>query len=313
MLLEYQILLAVALDLAFGDPRWFPHPVKYIGRFALWIEPFCRRAFNNPRIAGVVEAFAVVGCTVVFGYGLLWGADVMHPLVGDLVRILILYTCLAARDLLKHSTDVRSALEAGDLTEAARRVGMICGRDTDRLDEPGIIRATVESVAENLADGVTAPLFYAAIGGPLGILAYKAVSTLDSTFGYENEEYARFGWASARLDDLANFLPARLTALLVPLAALIVGLRPISSLQVFVRDRLKHPSPNSGHTESAFAGALGIRLGGLSYYGGVPSFKEQLGDPVFREESRHIQQANVLMVATSALMLLFLLCVRAIV
>jgi adenosylcobinamide-phosphate synthase len=187
---------------------------------------------------------------------------------------------------------------------------MICGRDTDRLDEDGIIRATVESVAENTVDGVTAPLFYAVILGPVGLMLYKAINTLDSTFGYRNERYELFGWASAKLDDLANYIPSRITGLLIPVAAFLLGLRWQDSYRVFLRDRGKHPSPNAGQTEAAFAGALGLQLGGLSYYGGKASEKPTLGDPVNRPVFYHIRYANLLMIVTSALFLLLALGVR---
>ena len=311
--LECQILLAVVLDLLVGDPRWLPHPVKWIGGLALRLELPARRIWKDQRLAGIMVAGFVIALTAAAGYGLIFTARAVHPLVGGVVGTLILYSGIAVRDMIKHSTDVQRALESRNMPEAATRVGMICGRDTDRLDEAGMVRATVESVAENMVDGVTAPLFFATLGGPVGMLIYKAVSTLDSTFGYKSERYAQFGWASARLDDALNFIPARCTALLVPVAALILGLRPSSSMRIFLRDRLKHPSPNSGHTEAAFAGALGIRLGGLGYYGGTPSLKPTLGDPLCLEEPQHIRTANVLMLATSALALALLLGIRAVV
>ena len=310
MPLEYQIILAVALDLLIGDPRWLPHPVKYIGGFAAWMESPASRICRDRRIAGVMTLVVVVIATALAAYGLILAARLVHPVVGDIVGILLLYSGIAARDLIDHSTAVERALRSGDLQQAARNVRMICGRDTDRLDRGGVIRATVESVAENAVDGVTAPLFFAALGGPAAMLAYKAVNTLDSQFGYKNERYAEFGWASARVDDLLNFVPARLTAVFVPLAALLLWLRPEYCVRILRRDRLKHPSPNSGHTEAAFAGALGIRLGGLSYYGGVPSQKPTLGDPVCVEEPEHIRIANRLMLVTSGLVMVFLLVVR---
>ena len=187
---------------------------------------------------------------------------------------------------------------------------MICGRDTEQLDESGIARATVESVAENMVDGVIAPLFFAAIGGAVGIMAYKAINTLDSTFGYKNDRYLEFGWASAKLDDIAGFIPARLTALLVPAAAILLRLSPAHSLRVFVRDRLKHPSPNAGQAEAAVAGALGIQLGGLSYYSGVPSDKPQLGDPLASAGPEHIVRANSLLLMTLGLAMALLLGAR---
>ncbi|MBI5571219.1 MAG: cobalamin biosynthesis protein CobD [Desulfomonile tiedjei] len=310
MQLEYQILLAVTLDLLLGDPRWFPHPVRLIGRFALFLEQPLRRGFHSARSAGICAAAVVVGAAACVTYALVRVSGHLHPWFGDAMSILVMYTGLAARDLLRHSTEVWRALEAEDLVEARVRVGMICGRDTDRLDESGTARATVESVAENMVDGVTAPLFWAAVGGPVGIMAYKAVSTLDSTFGYKNERYREFGWASARLDDLAAFVPSRLTAIFVPVAALILGLRPMSSVRIFLRDRNKHPSPNAGQSEAAVAGALGVQLGGTSFYEGVPSHKEYLGDPIEPLTAAQIRATNALMVTTGLLVLAALIGLR---
>ncbi|MDQ7782655.1 MAG: adenosylcobinamide-phosphate synthase CbiB [Desulfomonilaceae bacterium] len=311
MRLEYQIVIAFALDMLIGDPRRIPHPVRLIGRMAERLESPLRRNFADPKTAGVLAAVLVIGITASATALILLGAYAVHEIVGTVVSILLLYTGLAARDMIDHSSDVQRALESGDRAEAALRVGMICGRDTDRLDEPGMVRATVESVAENVVDGVTAPLFFAALGGPIGIMIYKAINTLDSTFGYKNEKYIRFGWASARLDDIANFVPARVTACLVPIAAFFLGMRPAASLTVYLRDRHKHPSPNSGHTEAAFAGALGMVLGGLGYYGGVPSQKPTLGDPIVPASSSCIGRANRLMVVTVILVLAVYLAVRA--
>jgi adenosylcobinamide-phosphate synthase len=310
MRLEYQILLAVLLDLMVGDPRWLPHPVKLIGRLAISLEHPLRRSFRAPRIAGTVACVTVVCATIVVTWSLVRAANYVHPLVGATVGVIIMYTGIAARDLARHSSAVWRALARGDIEGARIRVGMICGRDADRLDEAAAVRATVESVAENVVDGVTAPLFFAALAGPAGIMAYKAVSTLDSTFGYKSEEYREFGWASARLDDVAAFVPSRLTALLVPVAASILSLRARDSWRIFLRDRTRHPSPNAGHCESAFAGALGVQLGGLSYYRGEPSHKPTLGDPRTEPEPKHIRRANALMLVTSVLFLAGLLSVR---
>lgn len=313
MPLEYQILLAVIVDQLVGDPRWFPHPVKGIGRLAMWLESPMRRYFANQRLAGTFTVGAVLAATISVVGVLLWGAGRIHPLVGDAVSILIIYSGIAARDLVKHSTEVRRAVDIQDLNLARARVSMICGRDTDRLDEGGIVRATVESVAENMVDGVTAPLFFACIGGPVGIMLYKAVNTLDSTFGYKNERYARFGWASAKLDDVANYVPSRLTGLLVPAGAWILGMRAVGSWKIFLRDRKKHPSPNASLTEAAVAGALGVQLGGLSYYGGLPSEKPTLGDACESPVADHIARANRLMLVTSGLFLGFMIVLRLII
>ncbi len=309
--LEYQILAAVVLDLLAGDPRWLPHPVRLIGWVAMAFERPTRWAFRHPRLAGVVTALGVIGLSGAAAYGLLYGARLIHPLAADLLVIVLIYTCLAARDLAAHSRAVFRALADEDLPEARRRVGLIVGRDTDPLDEAGVARATVESVAENLVDGVTAPLLFATLLGPVGAIVYKAINTLDSTFGYKNERYLQFGWASARIDDVANYVPARLTAPLVVVAAWLLRERPGQSWHILRRDGHKHTSPNAGQTEAAMAGALGIQLGGPSLYFGSVIEKPTLGDPSVETNRTHIRRANALMYATSALFAVGCLGLRA--
>ncbi len=310
MALEFQIAAAMVLDLLFGDPRWLPHPVKFMGRFAITIEGPLRKAVPFERLAGCLAVVAVVGVTGVTAWLVLRGAALVHPACADVVGVLMLYTTLAARDLVKHSGDVYRALRAENLPEARERVGMLVGRDTADLDESEVSRAAVESVAENTVDGVTAPLLFAVLGGPVAAMAYKAVNTLDSTFGYRNERYLRFGWAAARLDDVANFVPARLTALLMPVAALLAGLSPLQCVRVFLRDRRRHPSPNGGQVEAAVAGALRVQLGGLNYYFGEPSSRPTMGEQHETLSARHILATNRLMAVTYFLAAVLGLCAR---
>lgn len=293
--LYQQILLAMLLDLLLGDPRWLPHPVQGIGWLAQRAEAPLRRLILNPKLAGIAAVVWVVGSTTLIGFGLLKGAALLHPLAGDLASILLLYTCFATRSLHDHALAVYRPLKANNLPEARQRVSWLVGRDTEQLDEGEVTRAAVESVAENTVDGCTAPLLFACLGGPLGALAYKAISTLDSTFGYKNERYLQFGWASARLDDLANLLPARLTALLVIPAALLLRLHAGNAWRIFRRDRHNHPSPNGGQIEAAVAGALEVRLGGVNSYFGQPSTRPFMGDPLQPLQARHILQAVQLM------------------
>ena len=293
--LYQQILLAILLDMLLGDPRWLPHPVQGIGWLAQRAEAPLRRLIPNSKLAGLVAVVWVVGSTVLVGFGLLKGAALLHPLVGNLVAILLLYTCFATRSLHDHALAVYRPLMAGNLPEARQRVSWLVGRDTEQLDEGEITRAAVESVAENTVDGCTAPLLFACLTGPLGALAYKAISTLDSTFGYKNERYLQFGWASARLDDLANLIPSRMTALLTVAAAFLLRLQAGNAWRIFLRDRHNHPSPNGGQIESAVAGALGVRLGGVNSYFGKPSTRPFMGDPLLPLAAGHILQAVRLM------------------
>ena len=310
MRLEYQILAAILLDILAGDPPWLPHPVKLIGRFASFLETPLRKIFPNPRVAGAMAVLIVLIVTGLVTYAVIFSAGLLHPLVADIVSIVLLYTTFAARDLARHSLNVYRGLKAGNLEEAREKVSLLVGRDTDILDEAGIVRATVESVAENTVDGVTAPLFFAFLAGPAGAMLYKAVNTLDSTFGYKNERYREFGWASARLDDLTNYIPARLTAMIIPVAAVTLKLSPLDSLRILLRDGNKHPSPNSGLTEAAVAGALNVQLGGVNYYFGQPSLRPTLGDPVRELRKNDILRANALMFVTLILATIIFLAVR---
>lgn len=310
MNLAYEIVAAMALDLAIGDPRWLPHSVRGIGWLAQGLEGLTRRCFPWPRLAGLVTAVLVVGVTGLCAYGVVALAARWNPLAGAIVSILLIYTTIAARDLCRHSRAVYRALAEGDLVEARRCVGMIVGRDTEHLDETEVTRAAVESVAESIVDGVTAPLFFAVVAGPVGAMVYRAINTLDSTFGYTNERYREFGWASARLDDAANFIPSRLTAPLVCLAAAFLRMHPAASWRILLRDARNHSSPNSGLAEAAVAGALGVRLGGLNDYFGRPSQKPAIGDATRELAKEHILHANALMLVTSLLFLAMCLGLR---
>ncbi|MBI1987793.1 MAG: cobalamin biosynthesis protein CobD [Nitrospinae bacterium] len=302
--LPLSILLAYLLDLLLGDPRWLPHPVRGIGWAIRQLEALLRASRLNERLAGVLLTVTVVGGAYVLTWGLLRWAEVVHPALGFALSTLLIYTSLAAKSLCQESMRVARLLENGALEEGRRQVGGLVGRDTQALDEREVTRATIETVAENLVDGVISPLFYAFLGGAPLALAYKAVNTLDSMVGYKNPRYLRLGWASARLDDLANYLPARLAAGLLPLAALLCRQDMRGCWAAIRRDGRKNPSPNSGLSEAGVAGALGIQLGGVNYYGGAPSPKPLIGPRRKPLEVGDIGKANRLMLATSLLGLL---------
>jgi len=303
------VVLAVLLDLALGDPRWLPHPVVAIGKLAQGVEAPLRQRFSD-RNAGVLAVIVVISITVLVVTTCWWGASLIHPLLGDLVSIALIYTALAMQSLRGHAMAVFRPLIAGDLVSARTQVQMLVGRDTDHLDEAEITRATVESVAENTVDGVTSPLIFALLAGAPGVFFYKAVNTLDSTFGYKNERYFHFGWASAKFDDLVNFLPARVSALIVPFSAALTGLEGKKAWQIFMRDRHNHPSPNGGQIESAMAGAMNLRLGGENSYFGEKSFRPYMGDAGQPLKAEHILQVVRLMMVTSLLVLVVGLLVR---
>lgn len=293
---------AFLLDLLLGDPQWFPHPVRLVGKLATGAERLFRgMAFLPLRMAGALTAATVITATVVTVLALVVAAFLLHPLAGVVASVLLLYFAIAPRDLYDHAAAVRDALLAGDLELARRSVAMMVGRDTSTLDEEGVARAAVESVAENTSDGVTAPLFYGILFGPAGAWLYKASNTLDSMFGYRNERYREFGWASARFDDLLNFLPARLTVLAVAGAAFILRLDPAAAFRSVMEGARRHESPNAGYPESAFAGALGVTLGGERSYGGVTKTVPTLGIREGAMEAATISRAMRLMYVASAI------------
>jgi adenosylcobinamide-phosphate synthase len=290
------------LDQAFGDPPWLPHPVRWVGRLVRLLEPPLRWLLPE-RLGGVVLLLLVAGATGTAAWGALELAGRWHPSARLAVALLLTYYGLAARSLARETLAVLRPCREGDWPRARERLGRIVGRDTAELPPEAIYRACVETVAENTSDGVVAPLVYAALAGPVGLWVYKAVSTLDSMVGYRNERYRRFGWASARADDVLNFLPARLSFVLIVVAAFLTGRRGGQALALGWRDRRKHPSPNAGWPEAAVAGALGVQLGGPSSYGGVPSEKPRLGEAVEVCTPEKVRQAVGLMLVAAWLAL----------
>lgn len=278
-----QLLSGVLLDLALGDPHAIPHPVRGLG----WLIQNTENAFWESRLPRRVSG------TLFCVYIVLFAAAVVR--FTPFLNVYWIYALLACRSLDLESSRVIEALSSGDLPKARERLSRIVGRDTAALDGSEILRATIETIAENLSDGVIAPLFYLAVAGPASMAAYKAVNTLDSMVGYRNERYRKFGWASARLDDLANFIPARITAVLIWLCAPLADGRMSEAIKITRRDASLQPSPNAGYPEAAVAGALGIQLGGLNFYKGVPSRKAHLGDPKRALSIRAFRQTKQLL------------------
>ena len=290
-LLTVKIAAGFLLDLLFGDPYSFPHPVRFIGRFITLLESILRK-LKYDKFAGILLTLITVSLTYAATYYL--------SAVSVIIEIVLIYTIFSARCLANEAISVYRALENNDLAEARRRVSFLVSRDTAGLDEKAIIRAAVETVSENIVDGVISPMFYLFLGGaPLG-MAYKAASTLDSMVGYKNAKYIKFGWASARLDDVLNFIPARITAfVLLPAAAFVCRMSARNSFRIALRDRLKHSSPNSAHAEAAVAGALGCRLGGPSKYFGAIVDKPFIGDELKKIDKEDIVKSVKLMYAAS--------------
>jgi len=264
---EFFLLAAFVLDLIVGDPRWMPHPVRGIGWLALQTETLLRRTALPLRLAGILAVLIVVGGAAGSAGLLVVLATKAHPAAGMAASIYLMYSCFAVKDLGDHADAVRQALDADDSELARQKVSFIVGRDTADLTASDIALAATESVAENSVDGVTAPLFYALLFGPIGAIAYKAINTLDSTFGYKNERYLEFGWASAKLDDGANYLPARITVVVIAIAAAFCRLRVVDIFRAVRQGAKLHASPNAGYPECAYAGALGVTFGGGRSYG----------------------------------------------
>lgn len=300
----YLPLLAVAIDRIIGDPRSGIHPVVMIGNLIAYLEGKLLNVQHSPivkKMAGILLVALVLGTT----YGLVWGimkvmADI-HPWAAFFVGAVLLSFTIAPNSLAKAGYEIHSYLIAGDLTQARFKVGWIVGRDTDQLTIGEVTRGTVETIAENIVDGIISPLFFFVIGGvPLAFL-YRAVNTLDSMVGYKNNKYLDFGMAAARVDDVFNYIPARLTGILLILAAILLKLNVSGTISAMWRDAAKHPSPNSGFPEAGVAGALGIRLGGLNYYGGVASQRAYMGEEVNPLAPIHIKQTIHMMYAATLL------------
>ncbi|TNV19029.1 cobalamin biosynthesis protein [Buttiauxella sp. B2] len=273
--------VAWLLDYWLGDPPHWPHPVRWIGNLITVTQRVVRRFCKSDRalkIGGGVLWLVVVGATWGVSWGILHVASLVHPWLGWLVEVWMIYTVLAARCLSDAALEVYRALKEGTLAESREKLSWIVGRDTSQLERPQITRAVVETVAENSVDGVIAPLFFLLIGGAPLAMAYKAINTLDSMVGYKTEKYRAIGYVSARLDDAANFIPARLSWLLLSISAWFLGANPRKALLVGWRDRHQHSSPNCAWSEATVAGALGIRLGGPNNYFGERVEKPWMGD-----------------------------------
>ena len=270
---------AFVADLLFGDPRRLPHPVVGLGRLVAGLEQLLYARIRSRRCGGLMLVLATLLVAGTLAWGLLTLADRLHPILGLLTAGWLAWTCLAARELHRQSRAVVSRLTNGDLDGARQALAMIVGRDTAELDEQTILRACIETVAENSSDGIVAPLVYLGLGGPVAGILYKAASTMDSMIGYKNARYREFGTAAARLDDLLNWLPARLTALLMVAGSVPLGLAAGNAWRIARRDARRHASPNAGWPEAAAAGALGVQLGGPARYFGVWQEKPTFGEP----------------------------------
>ena len=298
------LILGFLLDCAVGDPYNIPHPVKLIGRLISGLEKLVRKHMRDLRTGGILLGLTVIVLSTVLPLVILVICYHISIILGIAAETIMCCYMLAAKCLCSESMKVCKAAESGD-TEAARKaVSMIVGRDTAVLDKDGIVRAAVETVAENASDGVTAPLFYMGLGGAVGAFLYKSVNTMDSMIGYRDEKYADIGRFAAKLDDVLNFIPSRMTALLMAASAPLAGLDGRNAFRIWKRDRKKHASPNSAQTESVCAGALHVRLAGDAWYFGKLHKKPYIGDDDRPVKPEDIRLANRLMYLSSVLMLI---------
>lgn len=296
-----KIWIAYLLDLVLGDPYWFPHPVRFIGKYITFIE---NRIYSlkNKRVYGGLLTFTVILTTGILSYHI--------AKASQFLEIFFLYTTLATKSLGAEGIKVYKILKSGDLKKAQKDLSYLVSRDTGEMDEIQVVRSTMETIAENSVDGVIAPMFYAFLGSLMTIggislalplaMGYKAVNTLDSMVGYKNDRYIDFGMFSAKVDDFFNFIPARLSGLLIiPIATFILGMGIKRPLKVFFRDRKNHSSPNSGHSEAVFAGAIGVQFGGKTKYFGKYFEKPTIGDKLKEFQCDDIKKCYRIMFMTS--------------
>ena len=302
------MILGYIMDLVFGDPYWFPHPVRFIGKLISKTEKFIRKHAKSEeslKYWGILMWLVPVVTTALVT-SLIVKIASFNKYVEIFVSAFIIYTTLSTKCLKDEATKIYKVLETGDIKKSRVQLSYIVGRDTTNLSQSEIIRATVETVAENTVDGTISPMFYGFLFGPVGAMTYKAINTLDSMVGYKNDKYLNLGCVSAKLDDVANFIPARLTAIFMPLGAFLCGMNGINSFKIAIRDRKNHKSPNCAFAEGAAAGAMGVQLGGTNIYFGQEVYKPTIGDKKRELENYDIVRMNKLMYATTANALLIL-------
>ncbi len=297
---------AFFLDMVLGDPLFLPHPIRFMGKAIEELEPVYRRIPVNPVISGGLFALSLIGLTWLIFFLVIRAAMAVSPVPGRIIQVVLVYYCISTRSLEQAAMKVYRALLGKGIEAARERLKMIVGRQVEDLSENQISRAAVETVAENLVDGVVSPLFFAAIGGAPLAMAYKMINTLDSMVGYKNDKYLLFGKVSARIDDAANFIPARLSIPMISLGAFLLNGRGKTAFKTAVKEGGEHTSPNAGLSEAAFAGSLNIRLGGPGSYHGKRVVKPFIGKGFKKAMPHHIKQACDLMQVSALLCMVFL-------
>lgn len=315
------MLAGFLMDLLLGDPYWLPHPIRLIGNWISFLEKRLLGSKTEEKHTtpeqeqrrGMLLVLAVLSSTVFVTAVLLLGAYRLHPYLGVVIESIMTYQILATKCLQVESMKVYQELKKGDIAASRKAVSMIVGRDTECLDETGIAKAAIETVAENTSDGVIAPMICTAIGGPILGFFYKAVNTMDSMVGYKNEKYQYFGSAAAKFDDVVNYIPARLSAWIMILASAITHMDWKNAKKIFLRDRYNHKSPNSAQTESVMAGALDVQLAGDAWYFGKLCKKPTIGDAIREIEPEDIRRSHTLLYMTAVLALVVFEVVKVLV
>ena len=301
----YILPAAFMLDIILGDSHSFPHPIRWMGRAITIFEPRFRHIHANLTLSGAFFAIFLILGTWALTFLFLEAAKTIHPLLKSVLEIGLVYFCLSARSLEDAAMEIYQCLLQRKVKQARAKVALIVGRDVAKYDETGIARATVETVAENLVDGVIAPLFFAVIGGAPLAMAYKMANTLDSMVGYKNDKYLKFGRLSAKIDDFLNYVPARLSVPLIALATQILCGAGPRSFVTAVKEGANHASPNAGYPEAAFAGALAVKLNGPNYYNGQLVIKPFIGVHFGNVSPEHIKKACDIMMLSSFLWLIW--------
>jgi adenosylcobinamide-phosphate synthase len=297
----YSLPAAFLLDIFLGDPRRLPHPIRWMGKIIEHLEPYFRKLPMQPVGAGLFFALSLVAGTLAATVLILSVAQALYPILKTCIEIILIYYCLSARSLKDAAMEVSRCLQQKSIETARKKVALIVGRDVDKYEEAGIARAAVETVAENLMDGVISPLFFAAIGGAPLAMAYKMVNTLDSMVGYKNQKYIDFGKASARIDDMLNYIPARLSIPLIAIASQILTGKGMLAFKTAVAEGSNHSSPNAGLPEAAFAGALAVKLNGPNTYDGKRVDKPYIGIRFGETKTDHIKKACDIMMLSAFL------------
>lgn len=314
MITGYALLIGFVLDLLIGDPQGMWHPIRLIGNLISSSEKVIRKIMPKTEkgefIGGILLFIVVAGLSTLVPFLLVFGASKIHWGVQLALESIMCYFLLATKSLKDESMKVHKALKTGDIEKSRYAVSMIVGRDTKNLTEQGVTKAAVETVAENTSDGILAPMLFMAIGGPVLGFFYKSVNTMDSMVGYIEEPYTHFGTFPAKMDDVLNYIPARISAFLMIFASIFVGMDTKNAWKMYFRDRYNHASPNSAHTEAVMAGALDVQLAGDAYYFGVLHKKKTIGDDIRPIEIDDIKRANKLLYASAIVSILVFLAIR---